>query len=431
VADALGLVANDAARRGALRSAISTAERAAEFDESQEHRVEHLLAALGWALDADDNLAVIRVGAALRATTVDVDGAIALALAEADAFMRGEPLADAVDASGSGWDGARSRWVRRRDRRRSIAAALDRGDHAQALELISQVGAAVPGTEAPPPGDRVNTAIAIRHRGDVREARSALLATSAGAALTDPEHVVAPGSPIGNWTALLVAADLNILAGRGDDAIRSLALNASHLPATLTDWSMALAARAALQSEPACEPRSHPDAFIPFGSGPLLEIRVLIATGALLGDLDALDRAIALADDERLPIEGGEARLWALPLRDVGSQPRERSAASGALQRCGVRGWDRRIEHLAAATSNSSGSAAGPKPVDPEVEALSAAERRVADAVASGMTNRETAALLIVSVKTVDFHLQQIYRKLGIRSRTELAIRMMQGLGND
>ena len=38
------------------------------------------------------------------------------------------------------------------------------------------------------------------------------------------------------------------------------------------------------------------------------------------------------------------------------------------------------------------------------------------------MTNREAAAALFLSVKTVDFHLQQIYRKLGVRSRTELAV---------
>jgi DNA-binding CsgD family transcriptional regulator len=55
---------------------------------------------------------------------------------------------------------------------------------------------------------------------------------------------------------------------------------------------------------------------------------------------------------------------------------------------------------------------------------LSCAELRVADVVARGLTNRETASELFVSVKTVDFHLQNIYRKLGVRSRTELARRV-------
>ena len=52
---------------------------------------------------------------------------------------------------------------------------------------------------------------------------------------------------------------------------------------------------------------------------------------------------------------------------------------------------------------------------------LSAAERRVADLAASGATNKEIAAELFMSVKTVEAHLSRIYRKLGIRSRTELA----------
>jgi DNA-binding CsgD family transcriptional regulator len=43
--------------------------------------------------------------------------------------------------------------------------------------------------------------------------------------------------------------------------------------------------------------------------------------------------------------------------------------------------------------------------------------------VAVGQTNREVAATLFMSVRTVESHLGRIYRKLGIRSRTELAAR--------
>jgi DNA-binding CsgD family transcriptional regulator len=67
--------------------------------------------------------------------------------------------------------------------------------------------------------------------------------------------------------------------------------------------------------------------------------------------------------------------------------------------------------------------AAATRGVDDIAAALSAAELRVADAVASGLTNREAAARLYLSAKTIDFHLQAIYRKLAIRSRTELAAR--------
>jgi DNA-binding NarL/FixJ family response regulator len=49
------------------------------------------------------------------------------------------------------------------------------------------------------------------------------------------------------------------------------------------------------------------------------------------------------------------------------------------------------------------------------------AERRVAALVATGQTNREAAAQLFTTVATVEAHLTRIYRKLGVRSRTELA----------
>jgi DNA-binding CsgD family transcriptional regulator len=55
------------------------------------------------------------------------------------------------------------------------------------------------------------------------------------------------------------------------------------------------------------------------------------------------------------------------------------------------------------------------------LEMLSPAERDVALAVASGRTNREIAAELHLSVKTVDHYLQHAYRRLGLRNRTELA----------
>lgn len=56
---------------------------------------------------------------------------------------------------------------------------------------------------------------------------------------------------------------------------------------------------------------------------------------------------------------------------------------------------------------------------------LTETERRVAELVARGMTNKEAAAALFMSPKTVEAHLARTYRKLGIRSRAELG-RIMQ-----
>ena len=54
-------------------------------------------------------------------------------------------------------------------------------------------------------------------------------------------------------------------------------------------------------------------------------------------------------------------------------------------------------------------------------EGLTPAERRVAVLVAEGRTNREVAAALFLTERTVASHLSHVYAKLGVRSRTELA----------
>ena len=58
---------------------------------------------------------------------------------------------------------------------------------------------------------------------------------------------------------------------------------------------------------------------------------------------------------------------------------------------------------------------------------LTDAERRVAALVAQGQTNREVAAQLFTTIATVEAHLTRIYRKLGIRSRTQLARAVADG----
>jgi DNA-binding NarL/FixJ family response regulator len=52
---------------------------------------------------------------------------------------------------------------------------------------------------------------------------------------------------------------------------------------------------------------------------------------------------------------------------------------------------------------------------------LTPSEQRVADLVASGLSNKEVAAQLFISVYTVEAHLSKVYAKLGVRSRTQLA----------
>ena len=63
---------------------------------------------------------------------------------------------------------------------------------------------------------------------------------------------------------------------------------------------------------------------------------------------------------------------------------------------------------------------------DSSVETLlSPHELQVATLIGRGATNREAAATLFVSPKTIEYHLASIYRKLEVRSRTELALALI------
>ncbi len=66
-----------------------------------------------------------------------------------------------------------------------------------------------------------------------------------------------------------------------------------------------------------------------------------------------------------------------------------------------------------------------PVPLDPYLltgwTELTDAERTVADLVAQGLTNKQTAKRILRSHHTVDSHLRSLYRKLGVSSRVELA----------
>ncbi|WP_460369988.1 helix-turn-helix domain-containing protein, partial [Actinocorallia lasiicapitis] len=83
--------------------------------------------------------------------------------------------------------------------------------------------------------------------------------------------------------------------------------------------------------------------------------------------------------------------------------------------RCGARTWLALVD----AEPDQPGTAA---PQGPDALAgLTETERRVAVLVAAGATNREIATRLFVSVKTVEAALTRIFRKLGVRSRVDVA----------
>jgi DNA-binding CsgD family transcriptional regulator len=136
------------------------------------------------------------------------------------------------------------------------------------------------------------------------------------------------------------------------------------------------------------------------------------------GDVDEATRRLqqAISDHEEVGDLFGLARSR-LALGIVLRRTRQQRAARDAL-RAGLDAF----EQLGAATwVERARSEIGRIGGRTREEGLTAAERRVAELVAAGRTNREVAAELSLGERTVAGHLTHIYAKLGVRSRTELA----------
>ena len=61
------------------------------------------------------------------------------------------------------------------------------------------------------------------------------------------------------------------------------------------------------------------------------------------------------------------------------------------------------------------------------VAALTASERRVAELAAEGLTNREIAQALFVTMRTVEGHLTQVFAKLGVALAQRLPVGLRTG----
>ncbi len=104
----------------------------------------------------------------------------------------------------------------------------------------------------------------------------------------------------------------------------------------------------------------------------------------------------------------------------VGDAEQALTAALATFQRLGAAGWSAQVrEQLAAIGSHTPEVRAG-------LGALTAQELTIADLVATGASNQQVADRLFLSVRTVEFHLSSVYRKLGLQRRTQL-VRLVSG----
>jgi DNA-binding CsgD family transcriptional regulator len=149
------------------------------------------------------------------------------------------------------------------------------------------------------------------------------------------------------------------------------------------------------------------------------------ALGALAATVDGSE-ALELREEAVRVLESSQAALdRARALVDLGATLRRATRRRDAREplklgldlagRCGARALARRArEELVAVGARPRRDAATGR------EALTVRESQVAGLAAQGMSNREIAEALFVTVKTVEWHLMHAYRKLGVGSRREL-----------
>jgi DNA-binding CsgD family transcriptional regulator len=137
------------------------------------------------------------------------------------------------------------------------------------------------------------------------------------------------------------------------------------------------------------------------------------ASGRLDEALDAVETALSEHERLQMPFELGRTLL---SLGRVQRRRKQRKAAREALQRS-LDIFERLGAQLWA---DKARSALERTHVRQAPQQLTATEEQVARLAAAGLRNREIADRMFLSPKTVEANLARVYRKLGIRSRTEL-----------
>ena len=220
--------------------------------------------------------------------------------------------------------------------------------------------------------------------------RLALSAGDAAAALPHLELAVGQVAPHANWVPWTASADLVeawVRTGHtreARDAVTALA------PAVEQEWAAAGVER--------CRGLTSGDDFD-----------------------DGFTASIARFERLSVPFEAARSRLcFGERLRRAGRRVEARTqlrAACAAFDRLRAEAWaaraQRELELTGEVVARSNGAEA--------IDELTPQELHVALTVASGLTNKQAAARLFLSTKTIEAHLHRTFRKLGIHSRDELA----------
>ncbi|OLT18853.1 hypothetical protein BJF78_11700 [Pseudonocardia sp. CNS-139] len=140
---------------------------------------------------------------------------------------------------------------------------------------------------------------------------------------------------------------------------------------------------------------------------PVVHLRARHAAAAADRDADALAAVADAFEGMGLLLSAAEAAVAAAAGYAERGEPRRAARMTARAQ-----------EWLAACEGARSPATAG---LAGGAVALSAREREIARMAADGVPSRDIAAALVLSVRTVNNHLQKVYRKLGVSTRAELA----------
>jgi DNA-binding NarL/FixJ family response regulator len=210
---------------------------------------------------------------------------------------------------------------------------------------------------------------------------------------------VEDANPTWSTWLLLVLTRAGIAAGRLDEA---------------DDWATRAADHAAALRLPSGGVR-----------GACARAEVLLARDDADAAAELATEAVATADRVGAPRDAAEARLLAgRALAAAGKRPQAvdmlQRAAADAARGCAFQIRDAGAAELRTLGVRLPTAGRGGQRANGEA-ALSKREREIAELVAEGRSNKQVAAALFLSDRTVEYHLSAVYKKLGVRSRTQLA----------
>jgi DNA-binding CsgD family transcriptional regulator len=275
------------------------------------------------------------------------------------------------------------------------------------------------------------TALVDAHRGRIESARAAAiegleLAEAAAVSTARIQNLsvlgfveLSSGNPAGAHGYLGPAAELAVAMGIKEPGVFRFVPDGVEALVALGDMT---AAKTLL--DPFEEQGRRLDRAWALATGARCRGLLLAAMGEIEGALGAM--ASALEQHRRVPEPFALARTW-FSQGQVQRRARLKREARESFERAqdifrnlGAEVWAERAGREALRV----GARARDR------FALTATEERVASLVVLGNTNQQVADALFMSVNTVEWNLSKIYRKLGVRSRTELAARLAKPEGS-